>query len=192
WEPRRRLPGRTPEHCDASVGERPGLPLRVQGQLGDRRLPGVHRQRGHGESPPGVARARRGYLPGFDVGEAGLSGAARPRPPATLGADKGFFHEDFIAAVLERGIEPHIAVEPRGRTVAHARVRMRTRGAPYQLSQRCRKLIEELFGEAKDWHGLRRFRRRGRGRVQQETYLIGWVLNLKRLAKHWAPGLQPI
>src|SRR5262249_32976168 len=43
--------------------------------------------------------------------------------PATLGADKGFFHEDFISAVLERGIEPHIAVEPRGRTGAHARVR---------------------------------------------------------------------
>jgi transposase len=111
--------------------------------------------------------------------------------PATLGADKGFFHEDFIAAVLERGIAPHIAVEPRGRTGAHARVRMRTRGAAYQLSQRCRKLIEELFGEAKDWHGLRRFRRRGRGRVQQEAYMIGWVLNLKRLAKHWAPVLQP-
>jgi transposase len=111
--------------------------------------------------------------------------------PATLGADKGFFHEDFISAVLERGIAPHIAVEPRGRTGAHARVRMRTRGAAYQLSQRCRKLIEELFGEAKDWHGLRRFRRRGRGRVQQEAYMIGWVLNLKRLAKHWAPVLQP-
>ena len=65
------------------------------------------------------------------------------------------------------------------------------RGAGYRLSQRCRKLIEELFGEAKDWHGLRRFRRRGRGRVQQEAYLIGWVLNLKRLAKSWPPGVQP-
>lgn len=34
-------------------------------------------------------------------------------------------------------------------------VRMRARGRGYQLSQRCRKLIEELFGEAKDWHWLR-------------------------------------
>jgi hypothetical protein len=34
--------------------------------------------------------------------------------PATLGADEGFFHEDFIEAVLGRGIEPHIAVETRG------------------------------------------------------------------------------
>jgi transposase len=111
--------------------------------------------------------------------------------PATLGADKGFFHEDFINAMFARGIAPHIAVEPRGSAPAHARVRMRARGRGYQLSQRCRKLIEELFGEGKDWHGLRRFRRRGRGRVQQEAYLIGWVLNLKRLAKTWSPVPQP-
>jgi transposase len=65
--------------------------------------------------------------------------------PPTLGADRGFFHEDFITFLLHRGIQPHIAVEPRGSAVAHARVRMRARGAGYQLSQRCRKLIEELF-----------------------------------------------
>ena len=65
----------------------------------------------------------------------------------------------------------------------HSRVRMRQRGKGYQLSQRCRKKIEELFGEAKDWHGLRRFRRRRLYRVREETWLIGWVLNLKRLAK---------
>jgi len=111
--------------------------------------------------------------------------------PTTLGADKGFFHEPFIEALRDRGVEPHIAVEDRGSATAHACVRMRVRGAGYQLSQRCRKLIEELFGEAKDWHGLRRFRRRGRWRVQQEAYLIGWVLNLKRLAKNWSPLVQP-
>jgi transposase len=111
--------------------------------------------------------------------------------PATLGADKGFFHEDFLKALLAGGIEPHIATETRGSSDAHARVRMRERGAGYRVSQRCRKLIEELFGEGKDWHGLRRFRRRGLARVRQETYLLGWVLNLKRLAKHLGPALQP-
>ncbi len=68
------------------------------------------------------------------------------------------------------------------------RVRMRQRGQPYRLSQRCRKKIEELFGEAKDLHGLRRFRRRGLLRVRQETWLIGLVLNLKRLAKLLIPA----
>jgi len=103
--------------------------------------------------------------------------------PKSLGADKGFFHQGFIEQLLEQRIQPHIAVERRGKTSTHSRVRMRQRGAAYQLSQRCRKKIEELFGEAKDWHGLRRFRRRRLYRVREETWLIGWVLNLKRLAK---------
>ena len=68
---------------------------------------------------------------------------------------------------------------------------MQQTGLAYQLSQRCRKLIEELFGEGKDWHGLRRFRRRGLARVREEAYLIGWVLNLKRLAKAMTPQVQP-
>ncbi len=63
------------------------------------------------------------------------------------------------------------------------RVRMRQRGLAYRLSQRCRKKIEQLFGEGKEFHGLRRFRRRKLYRVREETWLIGWVLNLKRLAK---------
>jgi hypothetical protein len=111
--------------------------------------------------------------------------------PLTLGADKGFLHEAFIEALLARDIVPHIATEARGSSTAHAWVRMRQRGLAYRLSQRCRKLIEELFGEGKDWHGLRRFRRRRLVRVREESYLIGWVLHLKRLAKHLGPVVQP-
>src|SRR5262247_3473283 len=80
--------------------------------------------------------------------------------PTTLGGDKGYFATRFIEALLAQGIAPHIAADRRGRQPAHARVRMRGRGLGYQLSQRARKKIEELFGEGKDWHGLRRFRRR--------------------------------
>jgi hypothetical protein len=112
--------------------------------------------------------------------------------PLTLGADKGFFHEAFIEALLARAIAPHIATASRGSSTAHLRVRMQQAGLAYRLSQRCRKLIEELFGEGKDWHGLRRFRRRGLARVREEAYLIGWVLNLKRLAKHLVPAEQPV
>jgi transposase len=110
--------------------------------------------------------------------------------PTTLGADKGYFSEGMIEHLLRRRIEPHIAVD-RGGRLAHSRVRMRVRGKGYQLSQRCRKKIEELFGEAKDWHGMRRFRRRGLLRVREETLLIGWVLNLKRLATSLVPREQP-
>jgi transposase len=101
--------------------------------------------------------------------------------PKTYGADKGFFAAAHIKRLLGAGIEPHIAVD-RGKQAPHQAVRMRARGLGYRLSQRARKKIEELFGEAKDWHGLRRFRRRGLYRVRDEAWLVGWVLNLKRLA----------
>jgi hypothetical protein len=110
--------------------------------------------------------------------------------PKTLGADKGYFCEGMIEHLLEQGIEPHIAADDRGQRAAHTRVRMRQRGVGYRLSQRARKKIEELFGEGKDWHGLRRFRRRGLPRVREETWMIGWVLNLKRLAKLMGPQEQ--
>jgi transposase len=110
--------------------------------------------------------------------------------PRTLGADKGFFSAGLIDHLLDQGIEPHIAID-RGRQAAHTAVRLRARGTGYRLSQRCRKKIEELFGEAKDWHGLRRFRRRGLLRVREESLLVGWVLNLKRLAKALDPEAQP-
>jgi len=105
----------------------------------------------------------------------------------SVGADKGFFHARFIEGLLHRAVEPHIAPTRSGRQLWHRRVRMRVRGEAYRLSQRCRKKIEELYGEAKDWHGLRRFRRRGLLRVHQEVLFIGWVLNLKRLAKLLVP-----
>jgi transposase len=102
--------------------------------------------------------------------------------PKTLGADKGYFEKKFIKKLFKRWIEPHVATESRGRDKAHMRVRMRERGLGYGLSQRARKKIEELWGEGKDWHGLRRFARRMLVNVRQEAWMIGWLLNLKRLA----------
>ncbi len=110
--------------------------------------------------------------------------------PHSLGADKGYFHEAFLEELLARDIEPHVAVRDIGSSQAHARIRMRQRGEGYRLSQRCRKKIEELWGEGKDWHGLRRLRRRRCQRVREELGLIGWVLNLKRLAKLLAPQVR--
>jgi len=111
--------------------------------------------------------------------------------PRSLGADKGYFHREFIEQMIELKVSPHIAPLEKGRSPAHKRVRRYAKGAAYRLSQRARKKIEELFGEGKDNHGLRRFRRRGLQRVRQEGHLIGWVLNLKRLAKILGPSLEP-
>lgn len=93
----------------------------------------------------------------------------------------------MIDHLLEREIEPHFAPKEEGQQPAHARVRMRQRGMGYKLSQRCRKRIEELFGEEKEYHGLQRYRRRRKPRVENETWMIAWVLNSKRLASTLEP-----
>jgi len=100
----------------------------------------------------------------------------------TIGADKGYFAQSFLRGLFKRRITPHIAAKTTGREPVHHRVRRLSWTAGYHLSQRARKKIEELWGEAKCWHGFRRFRRRGLHQVCDEAYRIGWLLNLKRLA----------
>jgi hypothetical protein len=53
--------------------------------------------------------------------------------------------------------------------------------------------VEPLFGEAKDWHGLRRFRLRGLEQVNMEGLRIAAGQNLKRwlAAKGWGRRLAP-
>lgn len=46
-------------------------------------------------------------------------------------------------------------------------------------------VIEGVFAEAKLWHGLRRAWRRGLPNMRIQCYLIGAVLNFKRLAAAW-------
>jgi transposase len=105
----------------------------------------------------------------------------------TVGADKGYFAKAFLAALFRRRIKPHIAAKVIGREAVHQRVRRMGRTVGYQRSQRARKKIEELWGEAKCWHGFRLFRRRGLQKVRDEAYLMGWLLNLKRLS-HMLPA----
>jgi len=101
----------------------------------------------------------------------------------TVGADKGYFTKYFLRGLFKRKIKPHVAAKEIGSEAVHERVRRMGKTKGYQLSQRARKKIEELWGESKCWHGFRHFRRRGLLHVGDEAYLIGWLLNLKRLAK---------
>jgi hypothetical protein len=62
----------------------------------------------------------------------------------TLGADKGYDAHDFVAELRHMEITPHIAQnDTNRRSVADERT---TRHAGYQLSQKKRKRIEEVFG----------------------------------------------
>ena len=102
--------------------------------------------------------------------------------PKTMGADKGFFEKKFLKRLFKRWVEPHVATMEKGSDKAYTRARMRERGLGFYLSQRARKKIEELWGESKDGHGFRRFLRRTLENVRQEAWMMGWLLNLKRLA----------
>ena len=51
--------------------------------------------------------------------------------------------------------------------------------------------VEPLFAEAKQWHGLSRFRLRGLGKVNSEAVLIAAGQNLKRLLSHAGWGRRP-
>jgi transposase len=62
----------------------------------------------------------------------------------------------------------------------------------YQKAMRKRKVwVEPLFAEAKDWHGLRRFRLRLLWRVNIEALRIATGQNLKRLLKKRGWGRRP-
>ena len=84
--------------------------------------------------------------------------------PATLGADKGYDSGDFLLALEERGIEPHIACKSRkeipvpreGDEEAWARWFNQQGGKArgFKTSQRKRKLDEEVFGWCKVVGGM--------------------------------------
>jgi hypothetical protein len=52
--------------------------------------------------------------------------------------------------------------------------------------------VEPLFAEAKDWHGLRRFRLRRLWRVNCEALLTAAGQNLKRLLAKRGWGRRPL
>jgi hypothetical protein len=88
---------------------------------------------------------------------------------------------------------------PRGRRISRSldeaylnRVRSYHTTEAYAKAMRKRQVwVEPLFAEAKDWHGLRRFRLRGLERVNGEALLIAAGQNLKRLLSRWGWGRRP-
>ncbi|MHB8881308.1 MAG: IS1182 family transposase [Thermodesulfovibrionales bacterium] len=173
----------------------------------------------------------------------------------SLGADKGYAAGEFIAAVLNEGIAPHIPMidyrsqnergiypltmftfdqgrkgficpegnflkywgyhkhsrqnvyrastkdcsecskkkectRDRARSVSMhiheasmQKARALNKTLAYRLSQRMRKKIEELFGEAKELMGFREAKFRGRRHVREQVLMTASAQNIKRLVK---------
>ncbi|MDA0352500.1 MAG: IS5 family transposase [Chloroflexi bacterium] len=100
---------------------------------------------------------------------------------ATLGADRGYDTQDFVADLRKRRITPHVARNDRRRRSA---IDGRTTRHPgYAVSQRRRKRVEEVFGWAKTVGGLRKLRYIGQARNALCATLTAAAYNLVRMAK---------
>jgi transposase len=91
-------------------------------------------------------------------------------PGGTLGGDKNFDVAALVHDLRVREITPHVAQKPHsaidGRTTRHA---------GYAISQRKRKLVEQVFGWMKTVGGLRKLRHRG-------GLLVDWVVTFTAAA----------
>ena len=110
-----------------------------------------------------------------------LPGEARK----TVGADKAYDTEDFVQGCREINVTPHVAQNTSNR---ESRIdRRTTRHTGYLVSQYARKLIETVFGDAKQHGILRQVKLRGLTKVELLFTLAATVVNLRRLPKLLAP-----
>ncbi len=97
----------------------------------------------------------------------------------TVGADRGFDTEDFVAECRNRNVTLHVAQNTTNRA---SRIDSRTLRHPgYEISQRKRKRIEECFGWMKTIGGMRKTRHRGTQRVGWMFVFTAAVYNLVRI-----------
>ncbi len=105
----------------------------------------------------------------------------------TLGADKAYDVRAFNRDLRERKITPHIAIDGHLSKTGKPRVTAiddRTKRHPgYDVSQRCRKRIEEVFGWIKASAGMAKVKLRGCARVGAAFTLNLAAYNLVRLPK---------
>jgi transposase len=91
----------------------------------------------------------------------------------TVGADKAYDSKEFVEKARETNVTPHVAQNNKGRKSAIDR--RTTRHAGYEVSQKKRKRVEEIFGWMKTVGGMRKLRHRG-------LKLVGWVFTFSAAA----------
>lgn len=109
--------------------------------------------------------------------------------PKTLGTDAGYRDGKYLHALEQCGIKPHVPMgtgsikgkQPADDARRRAQRRQSTVG--YQLSQRIRKRVEEVFGWCKSVGGMARSRFVGRWKLKQQCQATAAAYNLLRLAR---------
>jgi transposase len=126
------------------------------------------------------------------VDQVGSPGGKRP---GQVSADSGFFSNENLQAMEDRGIDAYVPdcnmarvlnrggrLKQRACHPAHQRMRRKLRSAEGRLRYQKRKeLAEPIFGVLKEQRGMRRFRMRGLAKVAIEFTLAATALNLTRL-----------
>jgi transposase len=111
--------------------------------------------------------------------------APEQRPPGqaiTLGADTQYQDEKFIVGLRERGVAPHVSEYTKG-VANHGKNALNEAersDARRRISQQKRKLIERVFGWAKQDRPLRQVKLRGLQRVDWFFRLVITAYNLMR------------
>jgi transposase len=122
--------------------------------------------------------------------ETALELVERHRPGGrriTLAADKAYDVTAFVGDLRARKVTPHIAIDGHltktGKRRKTAIDRRTTRHGGYEVSQRCRKRIEEVFGWLKASAGQAKTKFRGIDRVNAQFTLTLVAYNLIRLPR---------
>ncbi len=104
---------------------------------------------------------------------------ANPDAPITLGADKGYDAAQFVGALQDMNVAPHIAQNTSNRASA---VPDEIAASPgYAVSQQKRKLIEQGFGWGKLIGPIRQVMVRGVKKVEQVFMLTMTTYNRVRM-----------
>ena len=105
----------------------------------------------------------------------------RSRKPISVGADKAYDTRDFVKALREMNITPHVAQNMSNRKSAiDGRT---TRHASYRISQAKRYWVEKPFGWMKSVGLLRKVKLRGRDKLWWLFTLTAAAFNLWRIPK---------
>jgi transposase len=108
---------------------------------------------------------------------------ARKKHRVTLGADKGYDVNDFIKDVRTLGVTPHVAQNTKRRGGSGID-RRTTRHVGYEISQRKRKRVEEIFGWMKTVGPIRKIKQRGLARGSWLFTFTSAVYNAVRIRNH--------
>jgi transposase len=109
----------------------------------------------------------------------------------TVGADKAYDTKDFVSEMREMNVTPHVSqnIKRPGGSAIDGRT---TQHGGYQVSQRKRKRIEEVFGWMKTVGTLRKTRHRGLETVRWVFTFTAAAYNLVRMRNLMSPAVQTV